>query len=34
MAYKTNLTPQEYKDRITNDIKNSWTTLIIEGITK
>lgn len=34
VAHKTNLTPNEHRERITNDIKNSWMRLIIEGVDK
>lgn len=32
VAHRTNLTPDEFRERITNDIKNSWMRLIIEGV--
>lgn len=34
VAHRTNLTPDEYRERLTNDIQNSWTRLIVEGVDK
>jgi len=28
VAHRTNLTPDEYRERLTNDMQNSWTRLI------
>ena len=33
-AHKTNLTPDEFRERLTNDMQNSWMRLIIEGVDK
>gem|GEM_PF-2849866 len=34
VAHRTNLTPDKYRERLTNDIQNSWTRLIVEGVDK
>ena len=34
VAHRTNLTPDEYRERLTNNMQNSWMQLIIEGIDK
>ena len=34
VAHRTNLTSDEFRERITNDIQNSWMRLIIEGVDK
>jgi hypothetical protein len=33
VAHRTNLTPNEHRERLTNDIQNSWTRLIVEELT-
>jgi hypothetical protein len=34
VAHRTNLTPDEFRERLTNDIQNSWMRLIVEGVDK
>ena len=34
VAHRTSLTPDEHRERLTNDIQNSWMRLIVEGVDK
>ena len=34
VAHRTNLTPDEHRERLVNDIQNSWMRLIFEGVDK
>ena len=34
VAHRTNLTPDEFRERLTNDMQNSWMRLIVKEVDK